>query len=147
LSNSREYPAHPAVGVGGVTLVGDQVVLIRRAQEPRKGEWSIPGGNLELGETLSDGVRRELREETGLEVEVGELVEAFERIYRDADGRTRYHYVILDFFCRARQGRPVAGSDALEVALACEEELGRFELNEAVERVVRKAFAISRRGG
>lgn len=142
---SSEYPEHPVVGVGGVVLLGNRVVLIRRANEPRKGEWSIPGGKLELGETLAEGVRRELREETGLEVEVGELIEAFERVYRDSDGRARFHYVILDFLCHARPGRPVAGGDAQDLALVDESELGGFALNEAVLRVVRKAFEASHR--
>jgi 8-oxo-dGTP diphosphatase len=146
LSNSREYPECAVIGVGGVTMSDGRVVLIRRANEPLKGEWSIPGGKLELGETIAEGVRRELREETGLEVEVGELIEAFERIFRDPDGRTRYHYVILDYYCRARGGQPVAGADAQEIALAREDELGRFRLNAEVERVARKAFEISRRG-
>lgn len=147
MPNSHEYPDHPVVGVGGVTLLGNRVVLIRRANEPRKGEWSIPGGKLELGETLAEGVRREVREETGLEVEVGELIEAFDRVYRDVDGRARFHYVILDFFCRAQSGQPTAGADAQEIALAGENELWRFALNEAVERVARKAFTMSRGSG
>lgn len=143
---SREYPDHPVVGVGGVTLWGDRIVLIRRASEPRKGEWSIPGGKLELGETLGAGVRREVREETGLEVEVGGLIETFDRVIRDPDGRVRFHYVILDFFCRWRSGQAAAGGDASELALVGEDELDRFQLNDAVERVVRKAFALSRHG-
>lgn len=145
MSRSREYPDHPVIGIGGAALLGGCLVLIRRANEPRKGEWSIPGGRLELGETLAEGVRRELREETGLEVEVGELIEAFERIDSGPDGRPRFHYVILDFFCRARSGQPAPAGDALEIALAREDELGRFGLNEAVERVARKAFEIFRR--
>lgn len=145
MRNSREYPEHPVIGLGGVTLLEDRVVLIRRANEPLQGEWSIPGGKLELGETMAECVRRELREETGLDVYVGELIEAFERIFRDADGRARYHYVILDFYCRFQSGQPVAGADAQEIALAREEELGRFGLDVEVERVARKAFEISRR--
>lgn len=147
MSGSGEYPGHPVVGVGGVVLLGERVVLIRRANEPRKGEWSIPGGKLELGETLAEGVRRELREETGLDVEVGELIEAFERVYRDPDGKTRFHYVILDFFCRANSDRPAAGGDASELMLIREDELDRVVLNEAVQRVLRKAFAIARHRG
>ncbi|HVB33177.1 MAG TPA: NUDIX hydrolase [Patescibacteria group bacterium] len=147
MSPLGEYPEHPVVGVGGVVLLGGQVVLIRRANEPRKGEWSIPGGKLELGETLAEGVRRELREETGLEVEVGQLIEAFERVYRDPDGSTRFHYVILDFLCRASSDRPAAGGDASELALAGEDELDRFALNEAVERILRKGFEMARQEG
>ncbi len=144
MSDAWEYPSLPVVAVGGVAILGGRVALVRRAHEPRQGEWSIPGGKLEAGETLADGVRRELREETGLEAEVVSLIEVFERIYRDSDGRIRFHYVILDYFCRPSSARAVAGGDALEVAWVSEEELGRWELNEAVVRVVRKAFALSR---
>lgn len=145
MTNFREYPRQPLVGVGGVVILNGRVVLIRRANEPRKGEWSIPGGTLEVGETLAEGVRRELREETGLDVEVGELIEAFERIFRDPDGRVHFHYVILDYLCRSTSTVPVAGGDALEVAVVAEDELDRFPLSESVLRVLRKAFAMSRR--
>lgn len=144
MTDFREYPERPVVGVGGVVIANGRVVLIRRGNEPRKGEWSIPGGRLEVGETLTEGVRRELREETGLDVEVAELIEAFERIYRDPDGRVRYHYVILDYLCRASSVLPAAGGDALEVAVVGEADLGRYGLSGMVLRVVRKAFALSR---
>lgn len=144
MTGSPEYPDRPVVGVGGVVVVDDRAVLIRRANEPRKGQWSIPGGRLEPGETLADGVRRELLEEIGMEVEVGALIEAFERIYRDPDGRLLYHFVILDYLCRTRSHVPVAGGDALEVAMAREGDLDQFALSEAVLRVLRKAFAMAR---
>lgn len=132
------------MGVGGVVIGEGGVVLIRRGNQPRRGEWSIPGGKLEVGETLADGVRRELREETGLEVEVAGLIEAFERVYRDPDGRVRFHYVILDYLCRASSAQPKAGGDALEAVWVAEEELDRYELEENVLRVLRKAFAMAR---
>lgn len=144
MTDFREYPERPIVGVGGVVIDNGRVVLIRRGNEPRKGEWSIPGGKLEVGETLGEGVRRELREETGLDVEVGGLIEAFERVYRDPGGRVRYHYVILDYLCRADSVLPAAGGDAMEVAVVEEADLGRYALGELVLRVVRKAFAMSR---
>jgi mutator protein MutT len=147
MSNSGEYPQKPLVGVGGVVIHDGRVVLIRRGNEPRKGEWSIPGGKLELGETLAEGVRREVREETGLDVEVGELIEAFERVYRDEAGRVRFHFVILDFLCRTAALEPLAGGDALDVALVKEQEYPDLGLSEAVVRVVAKAFEMSRRGG
>jgi 8-oxo-dGTP diphosphatase len=147
MANTREYPERPIVGVGGVVLVDNRVALIRRANEPRKGQWSIPGGTLELGETLVEGVRRELLEEIGLEVEVGPLIEAFERVYHDPGGRLLFHFVILDYLCRARSRVPTAGGDALEVALAAEDELDRFALSETVTRVLQKAFAMARQSG
>ena len=148
MSNPGEYPAVPLVSVGGVVIRGGRVVLIRRGNEPRKGEWSIPGGKLELGETLAEGVRREVREETGLDVEVVGLIEALERVYRDAEGRVRFHYVILDYLCRAPSSSAAcAGGDALEVALVSEGEFERYELTETVVRVLRKAFEMTRRKG
>ncbi len=144
MNSKREYPDWPVVGVGGVVIRDDRVLLIRRGTEPLKGAWSIPGGTLELGETLVEGVRRELREETGLDVRVGELIEAFERVFRDGDGRPRYHFVILDYFCEAASGTPQPGGDVTEIALAREDDLARYELTPAATRVIRKAFVMAR---
>jgi len=138
------------IGVGGVVVHEARTLLIRRGSAPLKGEWSIPGGLLELGETLEQGVVRELAEETGLEVRVIELIEVFERIFPappNADGtpgdpaRPQYHFVILDYLCEIRGGTIAAASDALEFAWAREEELVKFDLTLAVRRVLRKAFA------
>jgi 8-oxo-dGTP diphosphatase len=137
------------IGVGGVVIEDGRTLLIRRARPPLQGEWSIPGGLLEVGETLEQGVARELTEETGLEVRVVELIEVFERIFPappKADGtpgdaaRPQYHFVILDYLCDIRQGTLSAGSDAQEFAWAREEELAKFGLTVAVLRVLRKAF-------
>jgi len=108
----REYPSSPLVGVGAV-IVDDasRVLLIRRAAEPLKGHWSLPGGLLELGESLTDGVKREVREETGLAVEPLELIELLDRIYREGE-RVRYHYVIADYLCHVTGGALQAASDA-----------------------------------
>lgn len=110
----REFPAVPLVGVGAVIVEKGRVLLVRRGTEPLKGRWSIPGGLVEVGEALEQAVRREAREETGLEVEPVELVELLDRIHRE-DGRVRYHYVIADYLCRVKSGVPVAASDAAEV--------------------------------
>lgn len=107
----REYPDAARVGVGGVVVQEGRVLLIQRGQEPLKGQWSLPGGMLELGESLESAVIREIREETGLEVEPVELVELLDRIHRDGD-RVRYHYVIADYLCRVTGGRLLPGSDA-----------------------------------
>jgi len=141
------------VGVGGVVIDHGRTLLIRRGGHPLKGEWSIPGGLLEVGETLEQGVARELAEETGLDVRVIELIEVFERIFPApprADGtpgdaaRPQYHFVILDYLCEIRGGTLSAGSDALEFAWASEEELPKFDLTAAVRRVLKKAFARAR---
>ncbi len=110
----REFPLAPLVGVGAVIVDAGRVLLVRRGREPLKGQWSLPGGLLELGERLTDGVIREVEEETGLTVEAVELVELLDRIYREEE-RVRYHYVIADYLCRVTGGTLKAASDADEV--------------------------------
>jgi len=110
----REFPETPLVGVGAVVVERNRVLLVRRGQEPLKGKWSLPGGLLELGESIQDAVIREVREETGLAVQPVELVELLDRIHRESD-RVRYHYVIADFLCRVVGGTLQAASDADEV--------------------------------
>ena len=106
---SREYPSHPRVGVAAVVLRDNQVLLVQRGREPGKGSWGLPGGMLELGETLAEGARREVMEECGVEIEVGPLVAVFEPIQRDEDGRLRFHYVVVDYLARYLSGEPRAG--------------------------------------
>jgi 8-oxo-dGTP diphosphatase len=142
--NNREYPARPIVGVGGVVIEGGKALLIRRGAPPMAGEWSIPGGTLELGETLEQGVRRELSEETGLKIRVLALIEAFGRIFRDEQGRVQYHYVILDYLCQRISGTERAANDALDVAWVSEEELSAFSLAPKAIGVLRKAFEMAR---
>ncbi len=151
MASSREYPERPVVGVGGVIISDGRTVLIRRGSEPLLGEWSIPGGTLEIGETLEQGVARELREETGIEVRVLELIEVFDRIFHEdgpasAPGKTtpRFHYVIADYLCERIGGEPRAGSDVTDVAFAREEELAKFHLTETATRILKKAFAMDR---
>jgi len=145
---SREYPERPVMGVGGVIVDRGRTVLIRRGTEPLLGEWSIPGGTIEIGETIEEAVRRELREETGLEVRVLELIELFDRIYPQ-DGaadkkKPRFHFVIADYLCELVGGEPRAGSDVTDFAFAREEELVKFRLTEKATSVLKKAFAMSR---
>src|SRR5687767_2941674 len=108
----RHFPARPVVGVGAVVFDGDHVLLVQRAHAPLKGEWSLPGGAVELGETLAAALVREVREETGIDVEVGPVVEVLDRLHRDADGRLQYHYVVVDYLCRPLSTRIVHGTDA-----------------------------------
>jgi len=153
MASSREYPERPVVGIGGVIIDHGRTLLIRRGSEPLLGEWSIPGGTLELGESLQEGVARELLEETGVEVRVLDLIEVFDRIYLgdgssrvEVKGRPRFHFVIADYLCERISGEPRAGSDVTDVAFAREDELARFHLTETATRVVKKAFAMARAG-
>jgi mutator protein MutT len=115
------------VGVGGVVLIDGRVVLIRRGKEPLRGRWVIPGGTVELGETLQEAVVREMQEETGLLVAPREVVLVFDRIQREGPS-VEYHYVIIDYACDYVSGALRAGSDADEVALVAPDELGRYDL-------------------
>jgi 8-oxo-dGTP diphosphatase len=110
----REFPASPLVGVGAIIVKDGRVLLVCRGREPMKGHWTLPGGVLEVGESLTDGVKREVAEETGLEVEPIELVELLDRIHRE-NGCVRYHYVIADYLCRVTGGELRAASDAAAV--------------------------------
>jgi len=150
MTTRREYPELPMVGVGGVVIQDGRALLIRRGSEPLKGEWSIPGGMLEVGETLVEGVERELLEETGLTVRVVELIEVFERISHaetsgpaaEPNARPQYHFVIVDYLCEVVSGAPIAGSDVTDLAFATEDELSRFNLTPTAARIFKKAFAM-----
>jgi 8-oxo-dGTP diphosphatase len=147
----REYPGAPIAGVGAVIVAtdaaqGQKVLLIRRAQEPLKGEWSLPGGAVELGETLEEAIRREVLEETGLRVEPVDVVKAFDRISRDTEGRVRYHYVLVDFLCRVTGGVDCAkavacATDALEARWAGPGELNG--LTPLTVEVIEKAWRMA----
>jgi 8-oxo-dGTP diphosphatase len=136
----RDYPERPIIGVGAVIIRGDRVLLVRRATEPLKGEWSVPGGGLELGEKLHDGIRREVLEETGLEVEPGDVLDVFDSIFRDEQGRTQYHYVLIDYLCSSISQEAKPGSDVSEVRWVSEDELAAMGLRDSIEQVVRKGF-------
>ncbi len=137
----REYPDRPLVGVGGVVIHRNRVLLVRRKREPLKGEWSIPGGLIELGEELSQGARRELREETGLEVEPVEILAVFDRIQRDG-ARVRYHFVIVDYLCRLKGGRLAPASDVAEARWVGRRNLGRYNLTQKATEVILRAFEL-----
>ncbi len=137
----RDYPEQPIIGVGAVIIQDGRALLVRRDTEPLKGEWSVPGGMLELGEKLHDGVRREALEETGLQVEPGEVLDVFDSIFADEQGRTQYHYVLIDYLCRPISGDAKAGSDVSGVRWVSAEELSGLHLRESIEQVVRKGLA------
>ncbi len=127
------------VGVGGVVIHRNRALLIRRGGEPLKGEWSIPGGLVELGEELAEGVRRELKEETGLEVEPLEVIDVFDRIMREGR-RVRYHFVIVDYACRLKGGRLRPASDVLDARWVWREDLPQYHLTDKAMSLILRAF-------
>ena len=143
---SRAYPSHPIPGVGAVIVHDGRALLVRRNTEPLKGEWSVPGGVLELGETLRAGAAREALEETGLRVEAGPLLDVFDSIFPDPDGRTQYHYVLIDFLCRPLSPGTcltdaTPGSDVSEVLWITAADLDFLNLRPSIAAVIRQALA------
>ena len=146
-NDSRRYPEHPYIGVGGLVFDGGRVLLVERGKDPLKGWWSLPGGILETGERLGEGVKREVAEETGLEVEPYEMFEIFERILRDDEGRAEYHYVLIDYLCRVTGGEARAADDAAELAWVKREELRGYRITAGTLEVVERAFEKLRERG
>ena len=147
-SSKREYPDRPIVGVGAVIVDQGRILLVKRGRPPLLGEWSLPGGVVELGETLRAAAEREAREETGLIVKASEVLEVLDRIVPGKDGAPQYHYVLIDFLCTAHGGELRAGSDAGDARWVRESELGKFKLEQPAVEVIRKAFtAETRRRG
>src|SRR6185503_8655147 len=143
-NDHRRHPERPIVAVGAVVVDGDRVLLVKRGQEPLKGEWSLPGGVVETGETLDAALRREVREETALDIVVGPVVEVLESIRHDAGGRAEYHYIIIDYVCHVRAGDPAAaacGSDADGACWVGAADLDRYHVTAAATAVIRKALS------
>jgi 8-oxo-dGTP diphosphatase len=136
----REYPDRPIVGVGAVIVDQGCVLLVRRGSPPLLGEWSLPGGVVELGEALRTAAEREALEETGLIVKAGEVLEVLDRIVPGKEAAPQYHYVLIDFLCAMRGGKLRAGGDAADVAWANEGELENYRLEQPAAGVIRKAF-------
>lgn len=132
----REYPSSPIPSVGAIVLQGDQVLLVLRGQEPSRGKWSIPGGVLELGETVEQAARREVREECGLEIEVSDVVEVSDSIIRDEDGQIRYHYVLIDVIARYLGGEVTVGSDVEDARWVEDSELDGLDLTQGLKDVL-----------
>jgi ADP-ribose pyrophosphatase YjhB (NUDIX family) len=137
----REFPEHPLVGVGAIIIANSRVLLVKRAHPPIQGQWSIPGGVIEVGELVRDAAVRETREETGLIVEPGDLLGVYDRVLRHADGRVQYHYVLVDFLCRPAGGELHAASDAAEVRWFTPEQLPTLGLADDTLEVIHKGFA------
>jgi mutator protein MutT len=141
----REFPDRPIVGVGAIVLNDrGEVLLAKRGHAPLKGEWSIPGGGVEIGETLEGALVRELLEETGVAITVGPVVEVLDRIERSADGRVAYHFVIIDYLCHASDDPLVRGSDAEDVQWVGVDRLAEYRVRENAVAVILKAVEMNR---
>lgn len=138
---SRRYPTRPFLGVGALIFEGGRILIVERGKEPLKGYWSLPGGIVEAGEKLEESVRREVLEETGLEIETLSIFEIFERIIPDDRGKPEYHYVLIDYLCRVLGGSLQAASDVSRVAWVVEQELRSYRLTEGTLAVIERAFA------
>jgi 8-oxo-dGTP diphosphatase len=140
MPNNRRYPNRPVLGVGALIFNRDKILLVERGKEPLKGYWSLPGGALETGETLEQGVMREVREETGLEVKPIRMLEIFERIIRDARGAPEYHYVLIDYICRVTGGSLCAADDASRAAWVPRRLLSTYQITSGTLPVIEKGF-------
>ena len=144
MNDTRKYPDRPYVGIGAVIVREGRVVLVKRRFEPLAGQWSIPGGAIEAGETLEACITREMAEETGFLVQVGPVIEVLDRITRDDEGRILYHFVLIDYLCWPIGGELQAGSDVAEAVLAEPSELAQYELTEMATSVIERGLEMAR---
>jgi 8-oxo-dGTP diphosphatase len=145
MGDGRVYPDRPVVSVGAVVIDDDRVLLVKRGHEPLKGAWSLPGGVVEIGESLQGALIREVREETCLDVEVGAVVDVLDRISRDEAQRIEYHYVIVDYLCRAVGGALACASDADDARWVSRADLESYHLTTKAAAVIARAFEIARK--
>jgi len=143
----REYPERPIASVAACVFKGDRVLLIKRARQPSQGLWSVPGGAVELGETIRDAVKRELREECGIEIEVDGVINAVDLILPDEKGRIQFHYIVTYLLARYISGEACPGSDALEVRWATRQELDTLDMTAAVRKNMQHSFGVAREAG
>jgi len=136
----REYPERPIVGVSAVIFVDKSVLLVRRKQEPAKGQWSLPGGAVELGEGILEALARELREELSVKIAVGGLVGVFDKIFHDRKNQVQYHYVVVDYWGWLVEGHPTPASDVSEALLVPLDELEEFDVDQELKETIRKAY-------
>ncbi len=141
MTDHREYPARPIPGVGVVVRRGDAVLLIQRGKEPGRGRWGLPGGAIELGETLRDAAVREVREECGIEIALGKVIDAVDILWRDDAGRAQYHYVVVDLIAQYVSGDVRADSDVIDARWVAPSDLSAFDLPTITRQVIAKGLA------
>ena len=134
----KEYPEHPMVGVGAIIVQDGKILIVRRGSEPGKGKWSVPGGLVELGETVEQAVVREVREECGLDVEVDRLIDIVDSMTFDKNGRLKYHFIILDFFVKIKGGKLRPGDDAKEALWVPLEEVENYDLTKTFKEFLKR---------
>ena len=144
MSDRRQYPDRPYVGVGAVIVRDGQVLIVKRKYDPLAGQWSIPGGAVEVGETLEASITREMLEETGLQIEVGPVIEVFDRITREEDGRVRYHFVLVDYLCWPVGGELMPGSDVADARFVDPADLPQYQLTTKATDVIARALELDR---
>ena len=144
MTDTRKYPDRPYVGVGAVIVQDGQVLIVKRKYDPLAGQWSLPGGGVELGETLEDSIVREMLEETGLEIEVGPVIEVFDRITRDDEGKVRYHFVLVDYLCWPVGGELQASSDVADARFVDPADLPQYKLTAKANDVIARALELDR---
>lgn len=141
--NRREYPKKPFVGVGAVTIKNGKILLIKRAFEPGAGKWSIPGGLVEVGEKLSEACARETEEETGIQVEVLELINVFDMIDKDEEGKVKYHYVLADFLAKPTGGEEKKSREVTEIQWVTHDEAKKLDLTKTARKALEELFGSS----
>jgi 8-oxo-dGTP diphosphatase len=146
VSDGREYPTVPRVGVGAVVLDGPRVLLVRRGKAPLAGKWSLPGGLVELGETTREAVQREIAEECGLAIRVGEVAGVLDRVVRDAEGRIRYHWILVDYVAFVESGTLCAASDADEAQWVEVDAVEQLDTTDGLMDMIRRAVTLAERG-
>jgi 8-oxo-dGTP diphosphatase len=142
VTDTRKYPDRPYVGVGAVIVQDGKVLIVKRKYDPLAGQWSLPGGGVELGETLEDSIVREMLEETGLDIEVGPVIEVFDRITRDSNGEVRYHFVLVDYLCWPVGGELQAGSDVEDARFVEPADLPHYHLTLKANQVIERALEL-----
>lgn len=144
--NNRQYPELPILSAGAIIFRVESVLLVQRGHDPAKGLWSIPGGVIKVGESIADGLLREIFEETGIRILLKDLVEVVERVFRDEKGRVTYHYVILDYLAEYDEGIVKHDSDADDAKFVLLDELSSYQLTEGLEIIIKKAWKMKELG-